>query len=147
MPVDFQTLIGRFIHNCGALEFLINNSIRAYATDSLLSIDAIKSPLYKRIVLLRQLLHKRSDINKEYIDSICDKLDKMRIKRNILSHNPIMSTKPDKSGTEEILVIRYKPAGVTIPDRIRKDDVAKLVKQTTQLIKRFVELIPAATET
>ena len=84
MTVDFQTLIGRFIHHCGALEFFINNSIRAYyTTDSLLSIDAIKSPLHKRIVLLRQLLYERSDINKGDIDSMCDELDKIRTKKTL----------------------------------------------------------------
>jgi len=147
MTVDFSTLIGRFIHHCGALEFLTNNSIKAFATDQVLSAAAIKSPLYKRVVLLRQLLHDRSDINTDDIDSLCDELDEIRKKRNIVAHNPIVSTKPNESGTEEILVLRYKPAGVTIPDKVTKEDVAKLVKQTNQLILRFTKLIPGATKT
>ena len=147
MTADFPTLIGRFIHHCGALEFFTNNSIRAFATDPLLSVDAIKSPLNKRIVLLRQLLHDRSDINRDDIDSLCDELDEMRKQRNIVAHNPIVSTTPDESGMEEILVLRYKPAGVASPDKITKEDVAKLVEQTNQLVKRFAQLIPAATKT
>lgn len=147
MTADFPTLIGRFIHHCGALEFFTNNSIRAFSTDPLLSVDAIKSPLYKRIVLLRQLLHDRSDINKDDIDSLCDELDEIRKQRNIVAHNPIVSTKPNESGTEEILVLRYKPAGVTSPDKITEEDVAKLVEQTNQLMIRFAQLIPAATKT
>lgn len=147
MTVDFPTLIGKFIHHCGALEFFINNSIRSYATDLLLSNDAIKSSLYKRIVLLRQLLHERSEIKKNDVDSLCNELDEIRKQRNIIAHNPIVSTKPNGSGTEEILVFRYKTVGVTSPDRITMKDVAKLVDQTNQLMNRFIELIPAATGT
>ncbi len=147
MTVDFPTLIGRFIHHCGALEFFINNSIRAYATDSLLSTDAIKSSLYKRIVLLRQLLHERSDINKDDIDFLCDELDEIRKQRNIVAHNPIVSTEPNGPGTEAILVVRHKPAGVTIPEEITREDVARLVEQTRKLMIRFAELVPAATKT
>lgn len=144
MTVNFPTLIGRFIHQCGALELLINNSIRAYATDSLLSTNAIKSPLYKRIVLLRQLLHERSDIKEDDIDSLCDELDEMRKNRNIVAHNPIVSTTRDGSGTEDILVLRYKPAGVTT-DTISMENIAKLVEQSGQLMVRFSKLIPDAT--
>lgn len=147
MTVDFPTLTGKFIHHCGALEFFINNSIRTYATDLLLSTVVIKSSLYKRIVLLRQLLHERSDINKDDIDSLRDELDEIRKQRNIIAHNPIVSTKPNGSGTEEILVFRYKTAGVTSPDRIIMKDVAKLVEQTKLLMIRFTKLIPASTET
>ena len=147
MTVDFSTLIGRFIHYCGALEFFTNNSIRAFSMDPLLSTNAIKSPLYKRIVLLRQLLHDRSDINKDDIDSLCDELDEIRKQRNIVAHNPFVSTKPNGTGTEEILVLRYKPAGVDSPDKLTKKDVAKLVEQTKQLMIRFAELIPRAAKT
>jgi hypothetical protein len=147
MTEDFSKLIGRFIHHCGVLEFLTNNSIIALATDRVLSTAAIKSPLNKRVVLLRQLLRDRSDINTDDIDSLCDELDEIRKQRNIVAHNPIMSTKPNGSGREELLVLRYKPEGVTIPDKVTKEDVAKLVRQTKQLILRFTELIPEATET
>lgn len=147
MSIDFSTLIGRFIHHCGTLEFFTNNSIRAFATDPLLSTDAIKSSLYKRIVLLRQLLHDRSDINKDDIDSLCNELDEIRKQRNIIAHNPIVSTKPNESGTEEIHIHRYKPAGVSIPSKLTKEDIAKLVEQTNQLIHRFAKLIPESTKT
>ena len=146
MSKEFSTLIGRFIHHCGALEFLTNNSISAFATDPLLATDAIKSPLYKRIDLLRQLLHDRSDINEDDIDSLCDELDEMRKQRNIVAHNPIMSTKPNDPDTEEILVFRFKPVGIISSDKVTKEDVTKLVEQTRKLLIRFVELIPESTK-
>ena len=135
MTTDFPTLIGKFIHHCGVLEFFTNNSIRAYARDPLLSADAIKSSFYKRIILLRQLLYDRSDIKKNDIDFLCDKLDEIRIERNIIAHNPIFSTMPNGSGTEEILVLRYKPTGVDSPYTITKKEIAtmKVVQQASRL--------------
>jgi hypothetical protein len=78
---------------------------------------------------------------------MCDELDEIRNQRNIVAHNPIVSTKPDESGTEEILVLRYKPAGVTIPAKLTKEDITKLVEQTKQLMLRFAKLIPESTKT
>ena len=147
MSIGFPTLIGGFIHNCGALELFINNTIRAFATDSLLSANLIKSPLYKRIVLLRQLLHDRSCIGKEVIDSLCNELEEIRKQRNIVAHNPFVSTEPNGTGTEEILVLRYKPVGVDSPDKLTKEDVARLVTKTKDLMIKFTKLIPEATKT
>jgi len=146
MAVDFTTLIGRFIHHCGALEFFTNNSIRAFAKDPLLSNNLIKSPLYKRIALLRQLLKDRSNIKEDDIDSLCDELDEIRKQRNIVAHNPFVSTKPNGTGTEEILVLRYKPEGVDSPEKLTKKDIIELVEKTKQLMVRFAELIPEATK-
>ena len=145
MSADFSTLIGRFIHHCGALELLTNNSIRAFATDPLLATDAIKSSLYNRIKLLRQLLHDSSGINKNDIDSLCDELDEIRKKRNIVAHNPILSKNPNDTNTGEILVFRYKPAEITSSYKLTKEDVAKLVEQTRKLLITFADLIPEST--
>jgi len=127
MSVDFEKLIGMFIHQCGGLELLTNNCIRAFATDPLLSTDAIKSSFTKRIDLLRKLLHDRSDISKDEINSICDELKIICEKRNIVAHNPIMSTKPNGSGIKEILILRYSPSEVTIPNKLTKGDISKLL--------------------
>lgn len=147
MPADFPTLVGRFIHHCGALEFFTNNAIKAFATDPLLSNDAIESTWYKRIGLLRRLLDERSDVEKYGIKSLCDELDEVRKQRNIVAHNPIVSTEPNGSGTEAILVVRHKPAGVAIPEEITREDVARLVEQSRKLMIKFAELVPAATKT
>jgi len=147
MSVDFEKLIGMFIHQCGGLELLTNNCIRAFATDPLLSTDAIKSSFTKRIDLLRKLLHDRSDISKDEINSICDELKIICEKRNIVAHNPIMSTKPNGSGIKEILILRYSPSEVTIPNKLTKGDISKLLSQTTKLLKKIGELIPESTKT
>lgn len=147
MTENFPTLIGRFIHHCGALEFLTNNSIRAFARDPLLSNDAIKSSWSKRINLLQKLLNDRSNISKNDINNLCDELEEIRKKRNLVAHNPILSTKPNGSGTEEILVIRYKPDAASCINKITKEDVAKLVIHSNKLIKRFTGLVPDSTKT
>ena len=147
MTENFPTLIGKFIHHCGALEFLTNNSIRAFARDPLLSNDAIKSSWSKRINLLQKLLSDRSNISKSDIKNLCDELDEIREKRNLVAHNPIVSTKPNESGTEEILVIRYKTDRANCVNKITKEDVAKLVAHTNKLIKRFAGLVPDSTKT
>ena len=147
MSADFEKLIGMFIHQCGGLELLTNNCIRAFATDSLLSTDAIKSSFTKRIDLLRKLLHDRSNISKDEINSICDELKKICEKRNIVAHNPIMSKTPNGSGIKEILNLRYSPSEVTIPNKLTKGDISKLLSQTTKLLKKIGELIPESTKT
>ncbi|MBA7581765.1 hypothetical protein ES708_23676 [subsurface metagenome] len=147
MTAYFSTLIGKFIHHCGALEFLTNNSIRAFAKDPLLSNDAIKSSWSKRISLLQKLLNDRSNINNNDVNNLCDELDEIRKKRNLIAHNPIVSTKPNGSGTEEILIIRHKPDTASCVNKITKEDVAKLVVQTNKLIRRFASLVPDSTKT
>ena len=147
MTVSFPTLVGRFIHHCGALEFLTNNAIKVFATDPLLSTDAIESTWYKRIGLLRRLLHERSDIKKDDIKSLCDELDEVRKQRNIVAHNPIMLKEPNESGTEVILVVRHKPEGAITQEELTRENIKELVKQTGKLMVRFVELVPAATKT
>ncbi len=147
MDIDFPTLVGRFIHHCGSLEFLTNNAIKALATDAVLSADAINSPFFKRIVVLRRLLHDRSDINDDDIDSLCDELDVVRKHRNVVAHNPIVSKVPNQSGSETILVVRHKPEGIHISEEMTRDEVARLVEQTNKLMRRFVQLVPVAMET
>jgi len=147
MEKEFIKLTGTFIHHCGALEFLINNTIRALSTDEILSSEVISSQFYKRINLLRFLLKQRTDIDSDVIDSLCDELDEIRIKRNIVAHNPILSTKPDNTGEMQILVIRHKPSEVVIPEKLTKDDISGLVNKTNNLVLKLTELIPESKET
>lgn len=145
MNDDFPMLIGKFIHHCGALEFLTNNIIVALSTDSLLASKLIKSPFVRRISLLRQLLGERSNIDKNEINTVCDELDEIRIQRNIVAHNPIFYNEANKTGA--ILVIRYKPNGAHIPDKLTKNEIAVLVDQTAKLTKKISTLIPESTST
>jgi hypothetical protein len=147
MKKGFIELTGIFIHHCGVLEFLINNSIKKFAKDQLLASDAISSPLHKRINLLRKLLKQRSGIENDFIVSLCNDIDEIRLKRNIVAHNPIVSTKPDETGEEEILVIRHKPSEVTVPDKLTKKDISELVNKTKNLIQNFTRMIPDSTQT
>jgi hypothetical protein len=78
MEKEFTKLTGIFIHHCGALEFLVNNSIKAFATDTILSSELISSPFYKRIKLLRIILKERTDIDSGVINSLCNELDEIR---------------------------------------------------------------------
>ena len=86
-------------------------------------------------------------IDSDVINSLCDELDEIRIKRNIVAHNPIVSTKPDHTGEEQILVIRHKPSEVVIPDKITKDDISELVNKTKNLMLKLSNLIPESKET
>jgi len=146
MNESFPTLIGKFIHHCGGLELLTNKSIRFYAKDSLLSVEVIKSSWSHRISLLRKLLYERSDICKKNIDSLCNELEGIRNNRNLIAHNPIFSTKPNGTGTEEILIIRYKMDKVDSEAKITKEDLVKLVEQTSKLLKRFSSMVPGSTD-
>lgn len=146
MTVDFPKLIGLFIHHCGALELLTNNSIKAFAKDPLLFSEVIKASWSKRITLLRKLLQSRSNLNKDDVGTLCDELDEIREKRNLVAHNPILSTKPNGSGTEEILIVRHKIDKADDIKKITKEDVAELVKQTKNIIMKFVELVPNSTK-
>ena len=147
MTADFTTLVGRFINNCGALEFFTNNTIKALASDAVLSTEAINSPFYKRIILMRRLLHERSDVKNIDIDSLCDELDEVRINRNRVAHNPIVSKNPDGTGSESILVVRHKPEGTINTNEMSRKELAELVEQTKELMLKFVKLVPSAKET
>ncbi len=147
MATDFPTLVGRFIHHCGALEFFTNNAIKALASDAVLSAEAIKSPFFKRIHLLRRLLHARTELQDDDIDSLCNELDEVRQRRNVVAHNPIVSKEPDQTGSESILVVRHKPEGMISQEEMSREELASLVKQTNQLMTKFVRLFPSATKT
>jgi len=145
MALNFPELIGRFIHHCGALELLTNNSIKSFSSDPLLLSEVIKFSWYNRITLLRKLLVDRFNLKQADVKILCDELDEIRIKRNLVAHNPILSTKPDGSGTEEILIIRYKVDKVDDIEKITKQDIAVLVKQTKELIIKFAAMVPNST--
>lgn len=125
----------------------MNNSIRAFASDPLLSSELVKAPLRKRIVILKKILKERSKVKHDEIDLLCTELDEMREKRNIVAHNPIISSAPNESGIEEILVIRYGSTEVTTPNKMSKIDVSDLVNKSKDLMLKFATLIPESTKT
>jgi len=147
MASDFAGIIGQFIHHCGALELFTNNSIRYTVKDPSLSSKMIKFTWYNRIILLRLLLVDGFNLKQDDVKKLCDELDEIRKKRNQVAHNPILSTKPDGSGTEEILIIRYKNEKVDVIEKIKKEDIAKLVNQSKALLIKFANMVPSATST
>lgn len=147
MTTDFATLVGTFIHHCGALEFLTNNAIRALARDPLLSADAVQAPLARRIALLRRLLEERSELSPSDVKSLCDKLNRLRQRRNMVAHNPICDTKPDGKGLRSILVVRHKPKGSPGLEEVTLEALRDLVNESGELMVRFAKLVPEATST
>jgi len=145
MSDDFTTLIGMFIHHCGSIEFLVNNSIRAFSTDEVLSAEAVSFALVKRIHLLKTLLTERSKLSIEEIKSLCKELDEIRIKRNMVAHNPIMMDAPNESSNSVILVLRYKSNDVETKNKLTKEDVSELVNKSKDLMLKIVQLIPEST--
>lgn len=148
MTDEFVTVVGKFIHHCGALEFLVNNSIRTYSDDYDQASKAVNQPLSNRIGILQKLLTEKSDIEKEDIDHICSELHDLRVKRNAVAHNPIVASAPDESAEFKIMVLRYRnEKNVEIPDELTKDDVGKLVGRSSKLALRIMELIPDSNKT
>ncbi len=144
MELEFSTLVGRFIHYCGALELLTNKAIKSFSSDAILAAEATKSPLAIRINVLRNLLRDRSDLNEGDIDSLCKELHKLREKRNAVAHNPIVSQDPSGSASDAILMVRHTPEGVEVGELMSHSELASLVERTSKLLIRFAKLIPSA---
>jgi len=142
----FPLAIGKFIHHCGGLELFVNNAIRSFGEDDVLSAAAIKAPLYRRIHTLRNLLHERSDLASEDVVALCDDLEATRKNRNDVVHNPIMTQEVGGWDDAVILCVRYKPDGTIITEELARDDVVRFVNQTSELLQRFAELVPEATK-
>ncbi len=147
MVTDFPTLIGFFIHHCGALELLTNNAIRALATDKLLSANVLKSPLARRIDVLRALLSERSRLSPAEVKSLCDDLHRIGNRRNLVAHNPIVCDDPNDRGTESVLIVRHKPKGPAASEELSKKELREFVKESAELMARFAKLVPEATQT
>ena len=114
--------------------------------DPILAEETMKSPFSKRIALLRRLLRDRSNLNNGDIDYLCNELNSVREKRNIVAHNPIVLKDTNQTASEVILIVRHKPEGIEDPKEMSRVEVACLVEKTSKLILRFVELIPDATK-
>jgi len=145
MPQPLDVLVGRFIHHCGALELLTNNAIIQLSEDAILASEATKAPLARRIVTLRRLLNERTDLGEDEVRDLCDSLDEIRTRRNMVAHNPIASAEPNPDAPETILIVRHKPDGHSDLKEMTRDEVGDLVTQSNELLRRFVELFPAAT--
>ena len=104
MTQPLDVLVGRFIHHCGALELLTNNAIGQLSLDSILAVEAARAPFARRIATLRCLLIERTDLDEDDVRDLCDSLDEIRKKRNMVAHNPIASAEPNPDAPETILI-------------------------------------------
>ena len=143
----FPLTVGMFMHYCGTLELLVNNAIKAFATDEVLSSAAIKAPLRRKIEILKELLHKRSDLASEDVDALCDELHVTREHRNDVAHNPIVTSKPDEWDDAVVLCVQYKPDGTVKTKKLTRKTIAGFVNQSKDLMLRFIQLVPEATQT
>jgi hypothetical protein len=141
MNDELTLLIGQAIHNCGVLEFFVNNSIRSLAKDRLLVSEVLTCPFRRRIELLGKLLKDRSDLKSEDISSLCNNLNKIREKRNLIAHNPIASDSRDLKDPY-ILLVRNAPHSI---NRMYAADVKAFVTHTSSMMQRLRELIPEST--
>lgn len=141
MQASFPELIGRVIHNCGALELLINNTIRALSKDPILFNEVITMNIPKRIKVLRELLTRANLLTPE-INALITEIPKIAEDRNLIAHNPIASD--DKEGsTSYVMVVRHK----SFPPKIEKIDRERLeaiAKQSNEALVRFARLIPGS---
>ncbi len=113
----------------------------------MLAIDAISQPFAMRIQLLRKLLKARSKIDNNEIDSLCKELDELRLKRNIVAHNPVVADASGDNTNCKILAIRYKEGRVDIPNELCEDDVNALVGRSSLAMVRLIKLILESTKT
>jgi hypothetical protein len=100
----FRELIGEIIHSCGVLEFVTNLSIKRLGKDSLLSNEIITLSFVRRIRILRDLLHERTPLRHEEVDSLCDELLEFANLRNAVAHNPIATYDWDNEDAESFIV-------------------------------------------
>jgi len=91
-------LIGKIIQNCGAIEFIVNQTIKDLATDSILATKAVRSGLHKRVDLMKDLLlERRQELTIEFVNDLASSIKKLANERNIVAHNPLMAKTTSES--------------------------------------------------
>ena len=138
----FPELIGSIIQNCGILEMLTNKAIERLVKDPLLSRKIVTRTFSHRIKRLCDLLHKRKTLPREDVDSFCKELSEIVPYRNVVAHNPIVTTGTLPGGSPDscIEVVRYK---LDPPiEKLTEADLQGLLERTRKAIKRFRNSVP-----
>jgi hypothetical protein len=143
----FALTVGWFMQHCGTLELLVNGAIRAFGTDKILSSAASKAPLKRRIEILGERLHMRSDLASGAIDALCDDLNVTRQRRNDVAHNPVARSEPDMSAEAYVLVVQYERDGTVKTKELTRETIARFQSESKKLLVRFGELVPEARST
>jgi len=103
---SFAESIGEFMHNCGAIEFVVNGAITELATDTILLDSVLRGPLSRRIDLLAALLRECTQTNPETIDALRRGLHRIRKDCNKVAHNQIIVLGKATPDSERIVVFR-----------------------------------------
>ena len=139
---QFAELVGMIIHACGSLEMLTNNAIKRLGKDPLVSRKMVKLRFSRRIKILRDLLHDRTKLSREDVDSLCDEFSKIAQDRNVIAHNPIVSD--DEKGPA-ILVVRHKFDPPQY-EKVTEPELQHLLMRVHAAVNRFAQLVPESTK-
>lgn len=135
----FANLIGRILVNCGILEYLTIVSIEKLETDSKRA-DEILGKLFKgRIKELRQLLHVRTKLPTEQIDSLCDQLSRVAGDRNDIAHNPIISD--DVNGANPRIAVVRRMSDLFNGKVVTDKNLESLLERSRKTLDTFKRLM------
>jgi len=104
----FQELVGQIIHACGLLEWATDLSIKQLGKDPLLVREIVQLTFTRRIKILRELLHERTELSDEDVNSLCAELEEIDNLRNKVAHNPIASVNRPPKDVESFILARRK---------------------------------------
>jgi len=140
MSKPFSDLIGRVIHNCGAIEFIINQLVVSLATDTILATEALRSPLHNRIELLGRMLRaRRKGLGADWVDDLVKRLKNLANDRNVLAHNPIVQ----KDGCTEwhVICLRTKNEHQDVLEYYEAD-VKRILADSLVVLGLLTQLLP-----
>ena len=140
MRESFAESIGKFMHNCGAIEFVVNGIITELATDTTLLDSVLRGPLSRRIDLLAVLLRERTRAKPNTIDALRRDLHRIREDRNKVAHNPIIVLDKASPASERIVVFRGAGKSET-REELTQGDVVLLAASSGMLAERLNNLI------
>jgi hypothetical protein len=138
----FAIVVGKFILNCGSLEWVVIGWIRALTDEPILSDLAIQMPMSRRLELLESLLDARGVAQKdsERAHQTLQDARKLLEFRNRVAHGPLAlgwrgaakSGPPDAIGIPNFRTLRSRKAA--------PDDVVDL-EGLEQLVANAVEVV------
>ena len=127
--------LGKIIHHCGAIEFVLNNQIMQLSNDDILVEEIVKTRLHKRADILKKLLEReRKDLESDYIKSLIADIKKLGDERNIIAHNPLISK--DESLTD--MKIMFYKKGEHCEYSV--EDINRILKLSLGVLNRIAAL-------
>lgn len=138
---EWVEVVGGFIMNFGAIEFLIINLIHQLSIDPIIKDIAIDLPINKRLSLLCDLI-KRSKFpedQKQKALGLFGQVGKLLATRNILAHGPFITNRP--TGDRGFIDIKeLKGPSPFKLKPLRFIDIAKAGKETGVILEKFTEI-------